>query len=120
MAANKFRKESDLILNGHTYSVRPNLDKIARIETRFGAAPVLLRRCAEGNVTQAELSQIVGIMLRGQPSAPRDSDIPALVFEQGTMAVSTNVVEFLVNAVTTTDMERQPTPEDEADEGNVR
>jgi hypothetical protein len=107
---NKFRKETELVLNGHTYACRPTLDKIARIEGRYGAALPLVRRIGEGNVTQGELAVIVSVMLRGVHNAPRDTDIGELIFEQGVIPVSSNVVDFIASAITS---EVTAKPEDE-------
>jgi hypothetical protein len=116
MAVNKFRKEAELILNGHSYSVRPTFDKMARIESTFGPAVVLMRRVGDGNVTQAELTRIVQIMLRGVANAPREADLPPLIFDQGTMSVAGNIVTFLVNGITTSDA--VPPSEDEEQAAN--
>jgi hypothetical protein len=98
--ANKFRKETVLTLNGHSYACRPTLDKIARIESRYGPALQLARRVAESNATQVELTNIVQVMLMGAHNKPRDQDVAELVFEQGVNPISSSVVEFLLSATT--------------------
>jgi hypothetical protein len=118
MTPNKFRKEAELVLNGHTYECRPTMDKIARIESRFGAALPLLRRIGEGNATQAEIVAIVQIMVRGLSNAPKDPDVGPLVFEQGVISVSGNIVDFLVNGITSDTTTKQDEEEREADAGN--
>jgi hypothetical protein len=97
---NKFRRETDLVLNGHTYSCRPTMDKLARIESRFGAALPLLRRVGDGGATQAELTAIVQIMLRGVHNAPRDADVAPLIFDQGAITVAGNIVDFIASGIT--------------------
>jgi hypothetical protein len=96
---NKHRKESELVLNGHSYTVRPTMDKLARIEGRFGAALVLLRRLQNGEVTQAELAALTAIMVRGLPNAPREADLPQLIFDEGSPNVSGNVLTFVLNGM---------------------
>lgn len=115
---NNFRKETELVLNGHTYECRPTLDKIARIESRFGPALPLLRRIGEGNATQQELTTIVQVMLRGVRNAPRDADIAELIFEHGVVSVAGNVVEFLAGAITSDTSKEPATIEGQAEPGN--
>jgi hypothetical protein len=116
-APNRFRKETELVLNGHTYACRPTLDKLARIESRFGAALPLLRRIGEGNVMQAELATIVQIMMRGLSNAPRDADVGPLIFEQGVISVSSNIVDFLASGITS-EVAKSDEDEPEAEAGN--
>jgi hypothetical protein len=116
---NKFRREIELALNGNTYAVRPTFDKMARLESRFGAAVQLMKRVGDNGATQAELAQIVGVMLRGEPNAPREQDIPRLVFEQGSATVGSSIVDFIVAGVTPSEASAAKADADaEADAGN--
>jgi hypothetical protein len=115
---NKFRKETELKLNGHTYACRPSLDKMGRIESRFGPALPLLRRVGAGEATQLELAQIVAVMLRGVPHAPREADIPELIFEEGSAGIGGSIVNFLVNGVTVDTPEKPEEENAEGDAGN--
>lgn len=113
-APNNFRREVALALNGATYQCRPTLDKMARIEGRLGAAMPLMQRIAQGNVTQAELSLIVGVMLRDVRGAPKADRIADLVYAAGVVALVNATVAFLDAGLAPMDL-ALPAPDDEAD-----
>lgn len=96
---NPHRKEVILTLGGKNFAVRPTLDKIMRIESRYGPASPLMQRIARGEATQVELGAIVTVMLAGQRGAPNALQIGELVFQQGIGTLSGQISEFLASAL---------------------
>ena len=66
------RKEIEFEWGEAVIRSRPTMARVAEIERKFGAAPVLARRCANFELSlTSELLPMLGVMLRGCDDAPK-------------------------------------------------
>ena len=112
------RRETEIPLDGNTYLVKPTLEKAMLIEDRFGAIPAIIQRFGQGTIGVREITEMMGIILRGVRGAPDQKKIRETVFNEGITKHIGPVVEFLSNAIRT-DEPAEPQPEDaESKAGN--
>jgi hypothetical protein len=104
------RKEIEFPWGDDVILSRPTMARVAEIERKFGAAPVLARRCS--NLEMPVLSEMLpalAVMVRGCDGAPKkDSEIIERAFEIGAASFIGPMTFWLVAAYST----NEPAAED--------
>ena len=107
------RKEIDFDWNGQTIRSRPTLARVAEIERKFGAAPVLARRCSnmEMSVLNEQLP-ILAIMLRGCEGVPKkEADLIEEAFDLGAVGFVSPMTFWLIAAYSVNEPQPEAKPE---------
>lgn len=83
---------------GH-FSIKRSLDLARRIEGIFGPIEPIAQKLELGALTLAQVAAVYGVLLKGQPDAPKLADIEAWVFEEGGFAAGNRVAFFVFSLV---------------------
>lgn len=96
------RKEIEFPWGETIIRSRPTMARVAEIERKFGAAPVLARRCANQELSiSAEQLPMLAVMLRGCDEAPRtDAKVIEAAFDAGAANFINPMVFWLIAAYT--------------------
>jgi hypothetical protein len=66
-AANPLRGESALIVAGASYVLRPSFEHLVLAEAELGSLFALVERAAQGALTLAEMTALLGLVAATQP-----------------------------------------------------
>lgn len=107
------RREIEFEWNGQTLRSRPTMARVAEIERKFGAAPVLARRCSNMEMpVLAEQLPILAIMLRGIEGVPKkDAELLEEAFEQGAANFIAPMTFWLIAAYSVNEPQPEAKPE---------
>jgi hypothetical protein len=94
------RQETEIVLGGKTFRVRPSFTTIAAIEAASGSGCVPLGfRVGRADVTLSQLAIILAAMVLGQKGAPDADAIGELLMEDGMQPHLEPVSSFLLRAL---------------------
>ena len=107
------RREIEFQWDGAAVRSRPTMAKVSEVERKFGAAPVLARRCAALELSvMGEQLPILAIMLRGCEGVPKkDAEIVEEAFDAGAIGFLLPMTEWLAAAYSVNEPPTKSAPE---------
>ena len=104
------RKEIEFQWGEAVIRSRPTMAKVSEIERKFGAAPVLARRCSQFEMPlMGEMLPILAIMLRGCDDAPKgDNKVAEAAYDMGAAAFVSPMTFWLIAAYAVDEPQDEP------------
>lgn len=92
---------------------RPTLARVAEVERKFGAAPVLARRCSNFEMpVLGEMLPILAIMLRGCDGVPKkEAELVEDAFDMGAAQFVAPMTFWLLGAYAVNEPQTKAAPE---------
>lgn len=88
-------KEVTFLLGAAEFTQRASLGVLQRIEARFGAAGRLIGRIGSQDFTVADTAELLGLILRDHPEAPKKAAMVAAIEPAGLRETNGALIAFL-------------------------